>query len=74
MKDTFLSVLEGKLTAAVDYTIDFDVQVRKMINLLRSCTFEKDGNSVKIQQKKGPQSLDVLKLLISILLVLLTVS
>lgn len=59
IKDKFLRVLERKLTAGTDYTIDFGVQVRKMINLLRACTFVKDGNSVKIQQKRGPRLQDV---------------
>ncbi|KAI9255367.1 hypothetical protein EDC94DRAFT_650689 [Helicostylum pulchrum] len=31
-----------------------------MINLLRICTFVKDGNSVKMQQKRGPRLLNVL--------------
>ncbi|KAI9275277.1 hypothetical protein EDC94DRAFT_644071 [Helicostylum pulchrum] len=60
IKDTFLRVLKGKLTAATDYTIDFGVQAHKMINLLRACTFVKDGNSVKMQQKRGPQLQDIL--------------
>ncbi|KAI9244599.1 hypothetical protein EDC94DRAFT_653880 [Helicostylum pulchrum] len=47
IKDTFLRVLKGKLTAATDYTIDFGVQVHKMINLLRACTFVKDANLVR---------------------------
>ncbi|GAA5809225.1 hypothetical protein MFLAVUS_002630 [Mucor flavus] len=60
IKDKFLRVLERKLTAATDYTIDFGVQVRKTINLLRASTFVKDGNSVKIRQERGPRLQDVL--------------
>lgn len=60
IKETFLRVLDEKLTAATDYTIDFGVQVHKTVNLLRTSTFVKDGNSVKIQQKRSSRLQDIL--------------
>ncbi|KAI9257838.1 hypothetical protein EDC94DRAFT_676011 [Helicostylum pulchrum] len=60
IKEAFMKTLEEKLTLATDCIIDFSKQQYKMTTLLKTSTFVKEDDDIKLQQRSGRKLQDVL--------------